>query len=595
MKDTDVAGSSVPQVHSVASPKTQALPVPDPSPVLSPALPQNQEDLEKKIRHQVEMEYKQKMEQFQTDLKYSMEQFLKEHEAQALEREKMLSQGKDEISKLQQELRAQYEQAMTDNRRQLEAEMMRKLEEEKLRLEGEKKEILESAQKQSEMFKLELAHQEELVRQRQKELEEKHRSANEQMKTPNPSEVKPGIPALPIIPQQEPPAAAAPSEREADAGKWNSPALTDHFPIEIPKEFNTASVKTSGDLRTIDKAAEARARWLYSSLRDAGSKVFTHLGHSEDPEIGSIAKLMGDLIDLIEGKDAEVISISLEPYPEGGQFVGHALNVAILSLALSLEFDMSRDQRKELALAAFFHDVGLLNTMEDLSYPRELNAKLQKDILEHPIRGEEMMRAWLSESSLIAIRQHHEVGNGKGYPHRLKASDIHLYAHIIHIIDAFEALTHERPYRKRPLDVHDAVKEIIESGRNIYERSVLKALMTRIGLYPVLSLVELSSKQIARVVKQNRDLPISPVVQVEFDEHGHKLEKPQVLDLSRSQFVHITGPAKKESTVHSRSQFVHAKHQRSAAKEAGNLLKDVLSIVMIIAVVAILIYVVITI
>ena len=76
------------------------------------------------------------------------------------------------------------------------------------------------------------------------------------------------------------------------------------------------------------------------------------------------------------------------------------------------------------------------------------------------------------------------------------------------------------------MDVSSAMKEMVENGRGVYDREVFKALMSRVGLYPVMALVELSNRQIARVIKQNRKFPLSPIVRVEFDESGEKLNEP---------------------------------------------------------------------
>ena len=135
-----------------------------------------------------------------------------------------------------------------------------------------------------------------------------------------------------------------------------------------------------------------------------------------------------------------------------------------------------------------------------------------------------------------------------------------------------------------------SVKEIIDTGRGIYERNVLKALMARIGLYPVMSYVELSSKQVARVIRQNAQLPVSPTVRVEYDENGRKLATPSIIDLSQSQFVHIIGPAKRDLAPAHTSQFASVKKKSVASK--FEISKDVISFVLLGLVLLILLYVV---
>jgi hypothetical protein len=118
------------------------------------------------------------------------------------------------------------------------------------------------------------------------------------------------------------------------------------------------------------------------------------------------------------------------------------------------------------------------------------------------------------------------------------------------VIDSLEARTHVRPYRRRPYEAGEAIKEIIETGNRMYDPTVLKALMTGVGCFPLFSHVVLSNKQIARVVRQNRNYPMKPVVRVEFDEQGHKLQKPLLIDLSGSKILRIAGAVKDVNPYH---------------------------------------------
>ena len=163
------------------------------------------------------------------------------------------------------------------------------------------------------------------------------------------------------------------------------------------------------------------------------------------------------------------------------------------------------------------------------------------------------------------------------------------------MVDTFEALTHERPYRKAAFSVSDAMKEIIEKGRGIYDGLALKSLMKRIGLYPVMSLVELSNRKIARVVKLNPQFPLSPMVKIEFDEHGNKVKDEPLLDLAEHQIVHIlnvvrnTAPADiKDHAEHRQSHHDHGE----TVKKKNTWWKDLIPVILITLVAILLLYVV---
>ena len=208
---------------------------------------------------------------------------------------------------------------------------------------------------------------------------------------------------------------------------------------------------------------------------------------------------------------------------------------------------------------------------------------------QHPRKSAQLFEGLLSDATLKAILQHHETLNGKGYPEGLMGKDIHLYARIVQCVDSFEAMTHQRPYRKKALDVNTAIKEIIETGRSIYDRDVLKALMSRVGLYPVMTLVELSNKQIARVVRQNRQFPLSPVVRIEFDEQGSKMKNPPILDLKENQLVHIVGPL--SPVVSYGSKEVEKSKKKPPKQKKWTFIKEIIPFLMIIGLIAFFVYI----
>lgn len=336
-------------------------------------------------------------------------------------------------------------------------------------------------------------------------------------------------------------------------------------------------------------------RGIRDGLLETLGHFFESVERGEAPQVNQARRPFHQLIEIIQGRDYEAIRIALEAYPSGARFLGHGVNVALLSVVLGREFQLTESDLIELGLAALLHDIGLSKVKEDLNYPKQLSPRMEKEILDHPGRGAQLLKGLLSENAIAGIEQHHEVGTGKGYPKGLEESDIHLYARIIHIADSFEALVHERPYRPTPLEVHEAVKELIDAGRGVYDREVLKALLIRIGLYPVMTEVELSNKQFGVVVKQNRNFPLSPIVRAELDDAKQPLARPFLIDLSKTQFIHIVGTVHKSSEEFPSSRFNpvassgHSGHRR----EMLDFAQGFLSILMILTLAIVIFYVII--
>ncbi len=291
-----------------------------------------------------------------------------------------------------------------------------------------------------------------------------------------------------------------------------------------------------------DDETEKKVRAVYEQLIVQGGFVFDQIADSKTPDLGPLTVVLQKVIEIVLESNSEWTYMVFEPYLQEQQpLLYHSVNCAILAILLGLEFKLEQEPLTELALAAFLHDTGLIGRDGGMDYFYPVPEKVSPEMLDHAERGAEILNSCASETVLTAIREHHEMSNGKGYPAGLKSPDIHLYAKIIQIVDAFEALTHDRPQRDRPLTPAEAIRECTIKDRNFYDPIIIKALMKRLGVYPVTSLVELSSHKIASVIRQNMGHPLSPMVMVKFDDQGNKLDEPFIFNLAESPLLHIVG------------------------------------------------------
>ena len=152
------------------------------------------------------------------------------------------------------------------------------------------------------------------------------------------------------------------------------------------------------------------------------------LDHSED--------IILTLAVAIEAKD---------PYTKG-----HSERVSNLSKKLAIFIGLSQAESITIKKAATLHDIGKIGLKEDILHKR---GPLQKNELElirrHPIIGEDICKPLHSLKQILpGIRYHHERWDGRGYPDRLKGEDIPIIARIISVIDSFDVIVSERPYRR---------------------------------------------------------------------------------------------------------------------------------------------------
>ncbi len=110
---------------------------------------------------------------------------------------------------------------------------------------------------------------------------------------------------------------------------------------------------------------------------------------------------------------------------------------------------LEKTELNKLKLLSAICDIGKIAVSEDIILKKGWLSKEEwEEIKRHPEIGFRIART-SPELSNIAndILYHHEFWNGNGYPHKLKGEDIPLLSRIIHIVDAYQAMTNERPYR----------------------------------------------------------------------------------------------------------------------------------------------------
>ncbi len=129
---------------------------------------------------------------------------------------------------------------------------------------------------------------------------------------------------------------------------------------------------------------------------------------------------------------------------------GHSARVARLSLGMGRRLGLPEADLKDLEVACLLHDVGKIKTPDViLLKAAKLNQKEFREMMHHVEYGASILSWAPSLTKYIpSTRHHHEWHNGQGYPDGLAGDDIPLFAAIISIADAFDAMTSDRPYRK---------------------------------------------------------------------------------------------------------------------------------------------------
>jgi len=148
----------------------------------------------------------------------------------------------------------------------------------------------------------------------------------------------------------------------------------------------------------------------------------------------------------IEGKD---------PYTEG-----HCERVSDFAIGLAKEIGLSEPEQKALKNGGILHDIGKIAIDEAiLNKPGKLTPEEFEKMKSHPAKGAEICSNLKTLTDAIPIiRSHHEKCDGSGYPDGLKKDEIPVIARIMAIVDVYDAIITDRPYRKGlPLDTAENI------------------------------------------------------------------------------------------------------------------------------------------
>jgi putative nucleotidyltransferase with HDIG domain len=140
----------------------------------------------------------------------------------------------------------------------------------------------------------------------------------------------------------------------------------------------------------------------------------------------------------------------------------HSVRVASLAKAMAVGMRMDKRRTYHLVTGCFLHDIGKLRVPLEVLNKTSALLPHEWDLMQlHPSIGAQMLRehSHLDKEIIEIVQFHHERWNGEGYPSGLSGRDIPAFARICAVLDAFDCMISDRPYRSK-LTVREATKEL---------------------------------------------------------------------------------------------------------------------------------------
>ena len=185
-----------------------------------------------------------------------------------------------------------------------------------------------------------------------------------------------------------------------------------------------------------------------------------------------------DEIEALQLRTIEGLAMAIEAKDHNTH--EHLMRVRVYVSEIGTIMGLPKDQMQALLTASFLHDIGKLAVPEHIiNKPGKLTPEEFEKMKIHPIVGADILdRVRFPYPVVPIVRSHHEAWDGSGYPDGLKGKDIPVGARILTIVDCFDALASDRPYRKA-LPLKEAMEFVKSKAGSQFDPEIVAILESR--------------------------------------------------------------------------------------------------------------------
>lgn len=273
---------------------------------------------------------------------------------------------------------------------------------------------------------------------------------------------------------------------------------------------------------------------LYQNAKDIQRNFLENIKTGQPADLTELQNLSADIIDLVFENPNAISCLTL--FKEANDYLlEHALNCSILLAMFARSQGFDKQLIEELSLAGLLMDVGMISMPQDILQKDGSLNKQEFDIIRtHVDIGVELIEQSGEVSDLILdiCSNHHEKIDGSGYPAGKSGDEISVFARMAAIVDCYDALTSNRPYRNAMAPT-SALKHLMAKETGKLDQTLVQQFIRCLGVHPVGSLVKLSSQKLAIVVSANQQDPLSPRVMTFYSLTAGTYSESKFVDLSK--------------------------------------------------------------
>jgi HD-GYP domain-containing protein (c-di-GMP phosphodiesterase class II) len=187
----------------------------------------------------------------------------------------------------------------------------------------------------------------------------------------------------------------------------------------------------------------------------------------------------------------------------------HLVNTSILAISLATFLSFEKTRISALGVAAMLHDIGKIRIpSEIINKPNHLTDEEWETVERHPIEGALIISdiPGVTKMAIVTAFEHHQHSGVHGYPQIDGPFQQHLFSQIVSLADAYEVLTATRVYYNVQMLPQQVIRILAKKRGSDFNAVLVKAFINMTGIFPIGTLLKLSSNEIGLVVHQTSDL-----------------------------------------------------------------------------------------
>ena len=275
-----------------------------------------------------------------------------------------------------------------------------------------------------------------------------------------------------------------------------------------------------------------RAQQVVANASIVLEKIVSDIRADLPVDIDTVKPIVAVLVDSVISNPAALMW-STRMRDESKKTYLHGLKVAIYMMALGRHLGFPKEQLSELGSIGLLLDIGMLKIpkalLDKAGQLTPAEAGLLKRHVSYSIAALQQSEP-LPPFVARGILEHHERIDGSGYPRSLRGADISVYGRMAAIADTFAAMTTARAYDVTH-SAFDAMKELFREAETKLHGPLVEQFVQAISIFPVGSLIELTTGEAAIVIEHNGVRRLEPKVLVLTDAEKELLAQPYPLEL----------------------------------------------------------------